>query len=149
MNAGEYVASRRRWNVFARALGDYHQRYDLLMTPTVAMPAARIGELELSSGKRLMISLMLGLRAGRLALKSGMVRQLAQDSLQRTPFTQLSNLTGTPSMSVPLYWDGEGMPVGVQFVAAFGGEDRLLQLAGQLERAQPWFDRVPTDSKTA
>ncbi len=149
MNAGEYVASRRRWNVFARALGDYHQRYDLLMTPTVAMRAARIGELELSSGKRLMISLMLGLRASRLALKSGMVRQLAQDSLQRTPFTQLSNLTGTPSMSVPLHWDGEGMPVGVQFVAAFGGEDRLLQLAGQLERAQPWFDRVPTDSKVA
>lgn len=68
---------------------------------------------------------------------------MARESLRRVPFTQLSNLTGTPSMSVPLHWTGSGLPVGVQFVAPFGDEATLFRLAGQLEQVRPWFGRVP------
>jgi amidase len=46
-------------------------------------------------------------------------------------------------MSVPLHWTTAGLPLGVQFVAPFGREDRLLQLAHQLEVARPWFRRMP------
>ena len=85
---------------------------------------------------------MLAANAGKLLLKTGIVDQLAKDSLQRVPFTQLSNLSYTPSMSVPLYWTANGLPLGVQFIAPVGQEAGLLQLAAQLEQAQPWFDRV-------
>jgi len=44
---------------------------------------------------------------------------------------------------VPLHWNAAGLPVGTQFVARLGGEATLFRLAGQLERARPWFDRVP------
>lgn len=46
-------------------------------------------------------------------------------------------------MSVPLHWNGAGLPVGMQFAARFGDEATLFRLAAQLEQAQPWFERVP------
>ncbi len=47
-------------------------------------------------------------------------------------------------MSVPLHWNGEGLPVGVRFVGKFGSDAALFRLAGQLERAQPWFGHAPS-----
>jgi amidase len=58
------------------------------------------------------------------------------------PYTPLFNATGQPAMSVPLHWNAAGLPIGMQFVARLGGDATLFRLAGQLERAQPWFDRV-------
>ncbi|MBW8898002.1 MAG: amidase [Massilia sp.] len=78
----------------------------------------------------------------RLGLLDRTVDRIATDNLRYVPFTQLSNLTGTPSMSVPLHWTADGLPLGVQFTGPFGSEDRLLQLARQLEDVQPWFGRM-------
>jgi amidase len=58
-------------------------------------------------------------------------------------FAQPFNVTGQPAISLPLHWTDDGLPVGVQLVAAPGREDVLLQVAGQLEQAQPWADRIP------
>lgn len=141
--AGDYVRIRRQWNDFARALGRFFTSHDLYLTPTLAAPPLRIGELELPAWQRAAQKLVLGLRAGGLLLKSGIVDQLARDSLAKVPFTQLSNLTGTPSMSVPLQWTQEGLPLGSHFIAPFGEEARLLRLAAQLEQVQPWAQRRP------
>ena len=83
------------------------------------------------------------LEIGRLLKATGIVDQLANKSLERTPFTQLANLCGLPAMSVPLHWSPDGLPCGTHFIAPFGREDRLFQLAAQLEEARPWAGRKP------
>lgn len=61
----------------------------------------------------------------------------------QTPFTPLANITGQPAMSVPLYWSGDGLPHGAQFMAAEGCDRLLFQLAAQLEQTEPWKHRMP------
>jgi amidase len=142
-SAADYVVARRRWNDFARAMGTFHQTYDLWLTPTVAALPARIGATQPSTAEVFQLETAVRLRAGGLLVAGGMVEEIANEHLARTPFTQLANLTGQPAMSVPLWWSGEGLPCGVQFVAPFGDEAALFRLAAQLEAERPWRDRRP------
>jgi amidase len=147
VSAVELSTQLNRWNEFARALAAFHQRYDLLLTPTLAAPPVRHGTGDPSGLEKSLLGFLQGTGVlgvlARLGLLDATVQKIATDNLRYVPFTQLSNLTGTPSMSVPLHSTADGLPLGVQFVGPFGSEDRLLQLAHQLEQAQPWFDRLP------
>jgi amidase len=142
--AGEFVFAMREWNTFARQMGTFHQKYDLFLTPTLAYPPVRIGELKPKLIDELLMKIVNPLNLGRLVKLSGIADKIAIENFAKTPFTQLANLTGQPAMSVPLHWTPDGLPCGVQFTARFGDETTLFRLAGQLEKAQPWFHRRPS-----
>ncbi len=143
-SAADFVNAIRQWDIAARAMGNFHLKYDLYLTPTVAYPAANIGELLPKSYEKAAMEIISFLKLGFLAKASGLVNKIAIQTLARTPFTQLANFTGQPAMNVPLQWDEKGMPCGVQFIAPFGDEATLFRLASQLEKAQPWFDKRPS-----
>lgn len=142
LSAADYVAAHERWNRYRHAMHDFHRQYDLYLTPTVARPPPRIGETALPGWQRTALEFVLRSRTLPLLRASGLIERLVRDELGRVPFTQLANLTGAPAMSVPLHWTPHNLPVGVQFVAPVTGEASLFSLAGQLETASPWFDRV-------
>ncbi len=106
-----------------RRMAAFHEAYDVVMSPTLGRLPYPLGTLRTDNAD---------LEAYRQAL------------VQFIPFTQLFNITGQPSMSVPLHWTRENLPVGIMFSARFGEEAVLFRLASQLETASPWFDKVPT-----
>ena len=142
-NAGDFVAAMNEWNTFARQMGEFHKSYDLYLTPTLASLPVKVGELKPNFVEERMMKLISKLNMAKALVKSGMVDKMAIESLAKTPFTQLANLTGQPAMSVPMHWSSEGLPCGVQFIAPFGDESTLFRLAGQIERSQPWFNQRP------
>ena len=95
--------------------------FDLLLTPTLPEPPPPLGHFRPDPDP-----LVAGLRATAFAA-----------------FTMPFNTTGQPAISLPLHWTSDGLPVGIQLVAPYDGEDLLLRVAAQLEEAQPWADRRP------
>ena len=103
----------------ALAMARFQQDYDVILSPSLAAPPALLGTMSLD-----------------LPLP-----QFVQAVVPYSPFSAVYNMTGQPAISLPLHWNEEGLPIGVQFAARIGEESLLLQLAGQLERARPWFQR--------
>ncbi|MBF0238794.1 MAG: amidase [SAR324 cluster bacterium] len=143
-SAAEFVQAKHHWNTFARVMGRFHQKYDFLLTPTTATPPVKIGELMPGMIESMGIKLANRLGSGQILRKAGVVEQVAHRNFSKLPFTQLANLTGQPAMSVPMHWTLNKLPVGVQFIAKFGEDAKLLRLAAKLEAAQPWFNKHPS-----
>lgn len=141
--AGDFITAKRQWHGASMAMADYFDRYDLYLIPTNAHIPPLIGEHALAAWEKIGARFIHTLRLEKLLILSGMVKKTARRNLAPTPFTQLANLCGLPAMSVPLYWSSDNLPCGSQFVAPYGDEAALFQLAAQLEEARPWFDKHP------
>lgn len=119
--ATELIRADATFQLAAIRMADLHTKLDMVLTPTLAQPPARLGDVALTLDP--------------LAYGAAFARYC--------PFTAIANQTGQPAMSVPLHWSADGLPVGSQFIGRLGEEGLLLSLAAELERAQPWFDRRP------
>ena len=127
----------------ARQIGPFFEEYDMLLTPTLAMPPVVTGTFQPKGAEAFAMKLLGTLNAGRLINALAGIEALADQVFEFIPFTPLFNATGQPAMSVPLHWNDEDLPIGMHFVGRYGDEATLLRLAGQLEKAHPWSDRVP------
>lgn len=107
----------------AVTVAQFMSDYDLILSPTLAAPPLELGKINLSP------DVDFAQWGQRIAIFS--------------PFTQLANMTGQPSMSVPLATSASGLPMGVMFTGRYGDEALLFRLAAQLERAAPWAGRRP------
>lgn len=120
--APDYLLAVQMLQIFSRRVAQFMERYDVMLTPTVAEPPPPLGSFDSTADDP-----MAGMRrAGQFA-----------------PFTPLCNATGQPAMSVPLYWNADHLPIGTHFIGRYGDEATLFRLASQLEAARPWANRRP------
>lgn len=139
-SAGEFVVAINTWDQLHYQMETFHEAYDFYMTPTTAMPPSKIGEQDLTGIQELALKFITRFGLSKILKKTGIVEQIFAKSYERTPFTQLANLTGQPAMSVPVHLTSDGLPMGVQFMAARGKEGKLLRLARLLEQSSLWVD---------
>ena len=117
VTAATYLAARDALKQAERRMAQFHNTYDVILSPVLAKTPARLGWLDMNAED---------------------LKEYGSRFRRYSGFTALYNGTGQPSMSMPLYHSSEGLPVGVMFSAAWGRDLQLLQLARQLEQAQPW-----------
>lgn len=121
-SAPTYLLAVQDLQRLARDIARFFARYDVWLTPTLAEPPVPLGSFDSPPEDPFR-----GLR------RSGAF----------APFTAIANVTGQPAMSVPLFWNPEGLPIGIHLIGRFGDEATLFRLAAQLEAARPWADRRP------
>ncbi|MEM9518486.1 MAG: amidase [Actinomycetota bacterium] len=119
---GAVIAAQRAMMTFRRDTAAWwaDDGFDLLLTPTCLRPAPRLGEMAPNNPDLMGVQLT---------------------TLHYSQLTQPFNVTGQPAVSLPLAMSRAGLPIGLQFVAAYGREDLLVQLAAQLEADMPWAER--------
>jgi amidase len=120
-SANDYVAALDQAQTWSRGVAAWWEDHDVLVLPTSPEPPVKLGEVAPDND-----SPEVGPHIARLA-----------------QFTWPFDVTGQPAISLPLSWNADGLPIGVQLVAAYGREDVLLRVAAQLESARPWADRRP------
>ena len=112
------------------------------MTPTIATLPPKIGHSRVKGLEKTFLELVRKTNF-KFLVNPKIVKKISIKRLAEMPFTQIANLTGQPAMSVPLYWTREDIPCGVQFIAPIGEDGLLFKLAGQIEKARPWKDKIP------
>ncbi|MCY3672187.1 MAG: amidase [Alphaproteobacteria bacterium] len=118
----DYVRALNGIHVLGRLVARFFLDFDLLITPTMPVPPMPLGLLSPS-------------REDAEAQWRDVMRTIA--------FTSVFNASGNPAASVPLHWNRDGLPIGVQFVAPYGDEAGLFRIASALEEAAPWAHRRP------
>lgn len=126
----------RRWMMF------FHS-YDALLTSTLGTPPVAVGELRPTPAELLEVKALRYLPIQAIAKQRSFVVKSGRRIFNFASQTMPANVTGQPSMSVPLHTSKAGLPLGMMFTGRWGEEDVLFKLASQLEQAHPWAGRRP------
>ncbi|HYC06108.1 MAG TPA: amidase [Azospirillaceae bacterium] len=121
VTGAEILAGERLLQRFGRTVCEQTARFDIVLMPVTASPAPPLGWLSTDIG----------------------VEEFWERLCPFTDYCRIFNISGQPSASVPVAWDGAGVPVGVQLVGRFGDETTIVALAAQIEAAQPWAAKRP------
>ncbi len=128
VSGARYIGCIDTVHAVGRQLARYLQPFDMLLTATLGEPPAAIGRF--ASDRQDGWHSFLDYRLDHV--------------LPYSPYAPLANGTGQPAMSVPLWWNDAGLPIGTHLMGRAGEDHVLLQLAAQLEEADPWFHRRPS-----
>ena len=120
VTGGAYQQAWAFMHQLGREMADWHSNWDVALTPTLAQPPLALGTLNPQSPDV----------AAAFAIMTGF-----------SAFAAIQNSTGQPAVSLPLHWNAAGLPIGTHLIGRFGEEALLLQLASQLEIADPWEPR--------
>lgn len=123
LSAVDLLGAEAGQNQITRAFGNFFVDYDIILTPTMLVPNMPVGHFSQNNPEYSAMEYM--------------------SSIFSNVMTGVFNVTGTPAISLPLGHSVEGWPIGIQFGAAYGRDDLLFALAGDLERARPWIGRLP------
>ena len=125
MRVEDYPRALAEIHAQSRRMAAFHGTHDVVLSPTLGHPPPLLGTQRTDTDS---------------------IAAYGEALATFSPFTQMFNVTGQPSVSLPLHWTDDGLPVGVMVSAAFGREDLLFRLAGQVEAARPWFHRLAGSS---
>jgi len=120
VSGADYLQSINTVHSFGRRMAAVFQDFDVLVTPTLAEPPAKIGRYKPDNTD------FMDYRNGPDGVFS------------YSPYTAVFNASGQPAISLPMHWTANNLPVGVHFAAAFGEDEMLMGLATDLEEAAPW-----------
>jgi amidase len=122
ITAERYVEAITMFHSVGRRIERHLGTFDLALTPTLTQPPLPLGVLRTDTD----------FRSFRRAASS------------YTMYLAICNASGQPAASIPVHWTASGLPIGVQLIGHFGGEERILQLSAQLESAVRWGARRPS-----
>lgn len=134
VTAAHYSQLLDEWDKASAQMHRYHEQFDIFVTPTTSQAAPLLDTYGVNDTKLQRHALHVADYSPREKLQ--MVADIFSEGLEKTPFNFIFNITGQPSLSLPLYETRDGLPLGVQFSAKKGEEPLLFALAKQLE---PWF----------
>ncbi len=120
-SAAQFAGTKGIINRETRKLAKFLTRYDLILTPTLGAPPPKLGYFDTSLE----------------------MDELSKRNRVHNPFNWIYNAAGLPAMSLPLFWNAGNLPIGVQFAGRYADEATLYRLAGQLEKARPWREKIP------
>lgn len=120
LSGADYLASVDEVHAFGRRMARAFLDCDVLLTPTLAEPPAKVGRLKPDN-------------TDFVAYRNG-----PGGVFEYSPFTAVFNASGQPAVSLPLHWTDNGLPVGVHLAMRFGEDAALMRLCGQIDRAAPW-----------